>query len=95
MEKVEAVRNKRIEWIVTSVVVMGLGLWATTKVFAQGPGPYAEDAAKFCKDVQPGSGSMARCLKEHENELSGACKEHIAQMKQRAGSFTKPARMTL
>ncbi len=46
--------------------------------------PCADDAAKFCKDVKPGGGRMARCLKEHENELSPACKEHVAAVKQRA-----------
>jgi hypothetical protein len=83
MEKAEVERNRRINRIVMAAAVIGLALWAATNVFAQGPGPCAEDAAKFCKDVQPGGGRMARCLKEHESELSGACKEHIVQMKQR------------
>ena len=65
------------------IVVAGMLLWAATEVFAQGRGPCAEDAAKYCKDVQPGQGRMAQCLKEHENELSAACKEHIVQRKQR------------
>jgi hypothetical protein len=42
---------------------------------AQGQGPCADDVQKFCKDVQPGGGRIARCLKEHESEFSPECKE--------------------
>ncbi len=49
----------------------------------QGRGPCAEDVAKFCKDVQPGGGRILSCMKEHENDLSPACKQHIAQVKER------------
>ncbi len=48
-----------------------------------GNGPCAEDAAKFCKEVQPGGGRILNCMKEHENDLSPACKQHIAQVKER------------
>ncbi len=49
----------------------------------QGNGPCSEDMAKFCKDVQPGGGRIMKCMKEHENDLSPACKQHIAQVKER------------
>jgi hypothetical protein len=87
MEKREVVPNRRIKRIIAVVVAMGLGLWAATTGVAQGSGPCAEDVAKFCKDVQPGGGRMAQCLKTHENELSGSCKEHILKMKQRGREF--------
>ena len=52
----------------------------------KGKGPCAEDAAKFCKDVKPGEGRVAACLKEHEKELSKACTERRAQRaEKRAG----------
>ena len=38
----------------------------------------AEDIQKFCKDVQPGGGRIAKCLKEHACDLSPACKEKCA-----------------
>jgi hypothetical protein len=41
-------------------------------------GPCAEDAEKFCKDVAAGGGRRAKCLKEHESELSEACKKQVA-----------------
>ena len=44
--------------------------------------PCRDDAAKLCKDVQKGEGRVARCLKEHANELSPACKENIGRMKE-------------
>jgi len=38
----------------------------------------AEDIQKFCKDVQPGGGRIAKCLKEHACDLSPACKGKCA-----------------
>ncbi len=84
MEKGEVVRYSRINRILMAAAVLGLALWAaTTNAFAQRPGPCTEDVAKFCKDIQPGGGRMAQCLKEHQNELSSACKEHVELIKQR------------
>ena len=83
MGKTNELRGRSINWSVIIVAVAGMLLWAAADVLAQGRGPCAEDAAKYCKDVQPGRGRMAQCLNEHENELSAVCKEHIAQMKQR------------
>ena len=45
---------------------------------AETAGPCAADAAKFCKDVKPGEGRVAACLKDHEKELSQACTERRA-----------------
>ena len=42
------------------------------------------DVEKFCKDVKPGKGAVARCLVQHESELSPACRESVAQGRQRA-----------
>jgi hypothetical protein len=83
MGKTNVLCSKSKSWTVFIAAVAALVLWTAGDIFAQGRGPCAEDAAKYCKDVQPGGGRMARCMKEHENELSGACKEHILQMKQR------------
>ena len=45
--------------------------------------PCVADAEKLCKGVQPGEGRMARCMKEHEKELSSGCKENIGKMKEK------------
>ena len=36
--------------------------------------PCEADAQRFCQGAEPGEGGIVRCLKEHESELSGACK---------------------
>jgi len=46
--------------------------------------PCKADAKKLCKDVQPGEGRIAQCMKEHEKELSPACKANIKKMKEKA-----------
>ncbi|MBI4351953.1 MAG: hypothetical protein HY550_10980 [Elusimicrobia bacterium] len=56
----------------------GLGLAASLPASAEKGGACAEDAAKFCKDVKPGEGRIAACLKEHEKELSQACRDRKA-----------------
>jgi len=38
-------------------------------------GPCAADVKKFCGDVQPRQGGIAKCMKAHEAELSPACRE--------------------
>lgn len=65
--------------ILIAVFGAGLGLALALPAAAEkGKGPCAEDAAKFCKDVKPGEGRVAACLKEHEKELSQACKDRKA-----------------
>lgn len=36
--------------------------------------PCRADAQKFCATVQPGGGRAVACLKEHEGDLTPACK---------------------
>ena len=45
--------------------------------------PCAADVERLCKGVQPEEGRVARCMKEHENELSPGCKENIVKLKQK------------
>jgi hypothetical protein len=76
--------------VMGSFIVIIAALVAFPAMAAQGQGtgpgrgPCAEDIAKVCKDVQPGGGRILKCMKEHENELSPACKQHVAQMKEKA-----------
>jgi hypothetical protein len=49
--------------------------------------PCDDDVAKYCKDIQPGRGRIARCLKQHEQELSPACKQHAAEVKRKGQEF--------
>jgi hypothetical protein len=39
----------------------------------------AEDAKKLCSGVKPGEGRIARCLRQHAQELSPGCVEMMQQ----------------
>lgn len=56
---------------------------AAAALAGEGVKPCADDVARLCKDVQPGQGRVAKCLKEHKDELSPACKEHIAMARKK------------
>jgi hypothetical protein len=45
-----------------------------------GQGACRADAQKLCKDVEPGQGRVAQCLKEHESQVSSECKAHMDKM---------------
>src|SRR6267154_1413255 len=60
--------------------------------------PCEADAQRLCQGTEPGGGGIARCLKQHESELSGACKakregfrEHAAEVRA-AGKKCRPWR---
>ncbi len=59
-------------------VVSLLSVTALPVVAQPGPagGPCAEDMKKFCPDAKPGTGQIVACMKEHEKDLSPACKAH-------------------
>ena len=44
--------------------------------------PCAADAQRLCANVEPGQGRVAACLKEHQSEVSAACKERIASFRE-------------
>lgn len=41
-----------------------------------------EDREKLCKDVKPGHGRIIKCMKDHQAELSAACKSEIEKKKE-------------
>ena len=45
------------------------------------------DAEKLCKGVEKGEGRMMKCLKQHESEVSSACKDNMKKMKERMGEM--------
>ena len=73
------------------LMIAAVALWMSTAAVsvgaAQEQGPCADDVQKFCKDVQPGEGRIAKCLKEHEADLSRACKRQMIEVKKRVHEF--------
>jgi Golgi apparatus protein 1 len=41
-----------------------------------------DDARRFCADQEPGSGGIFRCLRQHEADLSSACRDAMGQPRQ-------------
>jgi hypothetical protein len=41
----------------------------------------AKDTEKFCKGIQPGEGRIVKCLNEHTEEISPACREKVSGLK--------------
>lgn len=87
MGKKADLHSTKITWFIVSMALFSVCLWVASGAMAQNAHPCADDAKKFCKDTVPGGGRLARCLSEHANELSPACKERIVEVKKRAREF--------
>ena len=72
----------QLRWPAVLAGVFCLSLAAAVSA-EEGAKPCASDAAKFCKDVKRGEGRVAKCLKEHKDELSSACKEKVEKAKEK------------
>jgi hypothetical protein len=48
------------------------------------------DVQKLCSGVAPGRGGIVRCLREHQGDLSQACKDQLAQRPRRRGPASAP-----
>ncbi len=72
-----------------AVVTMTIALFAAGVVPEAGAqqrreGPCAADVKKFCGDVKPGQGGIAKCMKAHEAQLSPACQEGMKARAEKA-----------
>jgi len=69
---------------ITSTAAALLGVaYLSMPVHAFTEGACRDDMQKLCGDVKPGGGSIQDCLKQHEADLSQACKDNIAEGKQK------------
>jgi hypothetical protein len=75
---------KSMNWVGLLVGIVSLAVCFSGPAGAQTKNPCAEDAAKLCKDVKPGGGRLAQCLKEHEKDLSPQCKESVEAARAKA-----------
>jgi Golgi apparatus protein 1 len=55
----------------------------------QEQGACRADVQKFCKGVAPGDGAIARCLSQHQSEISPGCRDRMAQGRRRAEEFAE------
>jgi hypothetical protein len=78
-----------IQWRSLAVLAGALCLILPASVSAQESKPCAADAEKLCKGVEPGHGRVAKCMKEHESELSPACKANISKFKEEVKEFSE------
>jgi hypothetical protein len=60
-------------------ILLTMLCWAGAAA-AQGPPACAEDAQRFCADVQPGGGRIMQCLRQHAAELSSGCKDAMQRL---------------
>lgn len=74
---------KIVKWMGLAVGILGMVAMNGAPADAQAKNPCANDTAKFCKDVKPGGGRLAKCLKQHEKQLSPECKAHYEKAKTR------------
>src|SRR2546426_6469551 len=58
------------------VLLAAFAVWAAEH-------PCKEDAERLCQGVEPGEGRILQCLKQHEAELSPACKEKRDSFRER------------
>ena len=56
---------------------LGLGVAADLGADTQFAGPCAETVTKFCKDVTPGGGRIMKCLSDHRDDQSMACRDWL------------------
>jgi len=74
----------RNAFVTVALAVFAAGVAAEAGAQQRREGPCAADAKKFCGDVQPGQGGIAKCMKAHDAELSPACRERMKARAEKA-----------
>src|SRR5439155_1062155 len=72
---------KHIRIALMTTLVFGLASLSVA-AYAHTEGACKEDMKKFCADVKPGEGRLKECMKQHQSELSQACKDNMAEAKE-------------
>lgn len=70
----------------STVVAFGLLVLTVLSSFVLGgtpQGPCTADIQKFCPNVKPGLGAIAKCLQEHKTQLSPTCRAEGEKLKEK------------
>ena len=67
-------------WIKLMQIAMVIGLWTLAALPATAEPPCATDTAKLCAGIPKTGAGVVKCLKDHEAQLSDACKAHLARV---------------
>ena len=62
----------------------------SSDILAAGKNPCSRDIVRFCKNANPENNGIIRCLKDHENELSQACRNYEMKLEGRSGERREP-----
>jgi hypothetical protein len=68
-------KTLRYSLVLFAVLFSGMSL-ADDKGKTPASSPCSDDIQKYCSDVTPGEGRLAKCMKKHASELSSGCKEY-------------------
>jgi len=63
--------------VAVMAAVLGFAFWTVPAMAATQDRACANDVKQFCSDVQPGRSNVMQCLKEHQADLSAACKDRV------------------
>lgn len=64
----------------TGIILFSLFTIIPTKVYADRP--CKDDVAKYCGDVEPGEGRIARCIAKNKDKFSPECRAAMTKARQ-------------
>ncbi len=71
------------KWMIKLTIVgffLLTGALLQTVVLAQDWGPCTGEIQKYCANVKPGGGEVARCLGQHKADLSNGCQSRLSAL---------------
>lgn len=86
--------SRRIPLAGLLAVVLCAGAFSAPALAARGGArnPCAPDVARLCPDVPRGGGRIARCLHQHEDQLSPLCKARMDAIRDEARELAQACR---
>ena len=73
-----SIQSRRL-MLAGAFLVLCVAIFLPSDSDAQIAGPCAETVTKFCKDVTPGGGRIMKCLNDHRDDQSIACKDWLQE----------------